>query len=269
MKSRLFKKINFLITSLLVVLLHLPFVFATSGVETVNTNAASSQFEMLDTRQLILSQPVADSCVQTSIYDSLQPVDIGLSRQVFEYAMAGFNSMKETGRINNDNVISIADFSKPSYQKRLFVIDLKNCRILFNTYVAHGMNSGREYARYFSNAPESNKSSLGFYTTLNTYSGKHGYSLHLQGVEKGINDRAYDRDIVIHGADYVSETKIHQQGFLGRSQGCPAIPERLNKSIIDKIKNGTCLFIFGADNKYISKSKLLKGINEQAAVAIK
>lgn len=270
MKSRLFKKINFLFSSLLVLLLHLPFVFAKAKTASDDVYIGTRQLNIPVEEQLLpFSQQLTDSCQTVNIYDSLRLSSFGLARQVFDYAMAGFNALRETGRINNDNIISIADFSKPSFQKRLFVIDLKNYRVLFNTYVAHGMNSGREYANSFSNTPESNKSSLGFYTTLNTYSGKHGYSLHLQGIEKGINDKAYDRDIVIHGADYVSESKIRQQGFIGRSQGCPAIPERLNKPVIDKIKDGTCLFIFGHDKKYFLRSALLKNINRFPAVAVK
>lgn len=138
------------------------------------------------------------------------------------------------------------------------MIDMKNCRMLFHTYVAHGMNSGQEFARFFSNIPQSNKSSLGFYQTAGTYTGKNGYSLHLIGLERGINDNAFNRDIVMHGAGYVSETLIQAQGFLGRSQGCPAVPEKLHKPIIDKIKNGTCLFIFGEDKNYLQRSAVLK-----------
>jgi hypothetical protein len=143
-----------------------------------------------------------------SVYDSLHLGSIGLTQQAFEYAYKGFNYLKDAGKIENDGILSIVDFSKPSSQKRLFVIDLTNAKVLFNTYVAHGMNSGKAFARRFSNSMNSLQSSLGFYETENTYNGKNGYSLHLVGLEKGINDNAYRREIVMHGADYVNEGMI-------------------------------------------------------------
>lgn len=205
----------------------------------------------------MLVKPSFNAHIKFSLYDSLCLGSLGLGRQVFDYAMQGFNFMKQMGTLGNEQIISIVDFSKPSSQKRLFVIDLKNYKILFNTYVAHGMQSGKEFASHFSNKPESNKSSLGFYETLNTYMGGNGYSLRLQGMEEGINDNANKRDIVMHGAGYVNERLVHSQGYIGRSWGCPAVPQRLHKSIIDKIKNGTCLFIFSPDRKYLTHSKIL------------
>lgn len=192
------------------------------------------------------------------LYDSLQLDRQGLSRRAFEYAMQGFEYLQQNGDIDNDDVISIVDFSLPSSSKRLFVIDLNSRKVLYCTYVAHGHNSGLEYADQFSNKPQSNKSSLGFYKTLGTYIGGHGYSLRLEGLEKGINDNANRRDIVVHGAAYVSEGLIRAQGYLGRSQGCPALPEKLHRPIIDKIKNGSCLFIYGKDRNYPGRSKILK-----------
>ena len=202
--------------------------------------------------------------VGLSLYDSLKLNSLGLGRQVFEYAIRGFKNMREMGKLSNDGILSIVDFSKPSSAKRLFIIDLKKGKVVFNTYVAHGVNSGKEFANDFSNVPESNKSSLGFYTTATTYSGKHGYSLHLQGEEKGINDNAYNRDIVVHAADYENEGMIKSRGYIGRSWGCPAIPPLLHVPIIDKIKNGTCLFIFGENAGYLSHSKF---INRNTAFA--
>ena len=190
-------------------------------------------------------------------YNSLNLNDLGLSKKVFGYAMKGFYYLVQQGKLSKDDIISIADFSQPSSRKRLFIIDLNNLRVLFNTYVAHGVNSGREYANQFSNTPESNKSSLGFYETKNTYSGGNGYSLRLEGLERGINDNAEKRDIVIHGAGYVDESLIRSQGYIGRSWGCPALPEKLHKPIIDKIKNGTCLFIYSTENAYLKKSKII------------
>ncbi len=192
------------------------------------------------------------------LYDSLQLDRQGLSRRAFEYAVQGFEYLQQNGDIDNNEVISIVDFSLPSSSKRLFVIDLNSRKVLYCTYVAHGHNSGLEYADQFSNKPQSNKSSLGFYKTLGTYIGGHGYSLRLEGLEKGINDNANRRDIVVHGAAYVSEGLIRAQGYLGRSQGCPALPEKLHRPIINKIKNGTCLFIYGKDKTYPLKSRILR-----------
>ena len=192
------------------------------------------------------------------VYDSLNLDEAGLSERAFDYAIAGFQKLKRSGRIANDNIISIVDFTKPSFKKRLFVIDLNNYKLLFNTYVAHGQNTGREYAKAFSNKPESHQSSLGFYITSGTYNGSNGYSMYLKGMENGINNLAYERAIVMHGAPYVSEGAIRNMGYIGRSHGCPAVPEKLNKPIIEKIKNGSCFFIYSDNSTYLSKSGLLR-----------
>ena len=157
------------------------------------------------------------------LYDSLQLNNLGLSKQAFIEGIKGYNLLRAQGKLDNENVLSIVDFTLPSTHKRLFVIDLENFKLLFNTYVAHGRNSGKEYANRFSNSPESHMSSLGFYITQQTYYGEHGLSLRLEGEEKGINDNAASRAIVIHPADYVSENTVKSLGFLGRSFGCPAL----------------------------------------------
>jgi len=169
-----------------------------------------------------LSVPKSDSVLVTpqwvSIYDSLNLKKQGLSEKAFYYAWVGFQKMN----LHNP-IMAIADFTQSSRNKRLYVIDLIKRKVLLNTYVAHGRNSGQEFAEHFSNNNSSYQSSLGFYKTLGTYQGKHGLSLRLEGVEKGINDRALERAIVMHGADYVSEAFIKNTGRLGRSQGCPAV----------------------------------------------
>lgn len=124
--------------------------------------------------------------------------------------------------------------------------------------MAHGRNSGAEYAKSFSNNPRSNKSSLGFYVTGNTYSGEHGYSLHLAGEEKGINDNAFKRAIVMHCADYLDDEYIRSKGYPGRSLGCPAIPEAVYKPLIEQIKDGTCLFLYSPNHFYLSHSRFLR-----------
>jgi len=191
------------------------------------------------------------------LYDSLHLNNSGLSRQAFSYAMKGYNYLLSLGKIKNDETVSIIDFSLPSYTKRLFVVDVKKGIVLFNTYVSHGRNSGKEVAGKFSNEPESFESSLGFYITSDTYNGKHGYSLRLEGEEAGINDNAFSRGIVMHSAPYVNERLIQKQGYIGRSEGCPAVPEKLYKSIIEKIKNGSCLFMYSPDKDYMTHSQII------------
>ena len=206
----------------------------------------------------ILIPAFADSTKKCDPYDSLNLGKLGLSRTGFDYAMIGYKKLRVAGLLGNDNILTIIDFSRTSDKKRMFVIDVKKCRLLFNTYAAHGRNSGKEEAIYFSNEPESFKSSVGFYVTAGTYSGAHGFSLRLAGYEKGYNDNALERDIVVHSAEYVSEALIKQQGFIGRSLGCPAVSPALNKALINAIKDKTCLFVFGKESNYISDSKLLK-----------
>jgi hypothetical protein len=182
---------------------------------------------------------------------------LGLSQTAFDYALQGYNDLVSNGELKNDHILSIVDFSLPSTKKRLFVIDMTNGKLLFNTYVSHGRNSGKEMATEFSNDANSFKSSLGFYVTGNTYSGEHGYSLRLDGKESGINDNAASRDIVMHAADYVNENVIKAKGFLGRSLGCPAVPAALHKAIINTIKDGSCLFLYSPDTFYITHSKMI------------
>ncbi|HUR67300.1 MAG TPA: murein L,D-transpeptidase catalytic domain family protein [Chitinophagaceae bacterium] len=190
-----------------------------------------------------------------SVYDSLHLGISGLSQQAFDYAKKGFNKLAQEGRLLNDSIISIVDFSLPSNQKRLFVLDMKNYKVLYNTFVAHGQNTGREWASSFSNQNESHKSSPGFYVTMGTYEGKNGYSLKLNGMEQGINDKAYERGIVMHGAAYVSQELANTRGWVGRSHGCPAVPTQLNKPIINSIKNGSCFFIYHPS--YVDRSPIL------------
>lgn len=173
---------------------------------------------------------------------------------VFERAIAGYNQMGG----HDKDILTVIDFTKPSTEKRLFVIDLKLKKILFISYVAHGRNSGEKYATSFSNREGSFKSSLGFYKTENTYYGKNGYSLVLDGLERGINDKAKERAIVMHGATYADPSTIRSCGRLGRSLGCPALPLAVSKKIIDTIKGGTLLYIHGDDKTYASRSTFIK-----------
>lgn len=186
------------------------------------------------------------------VYDQLNLAHSGLQKNVFEYALRGWQKMDTT-----KSIISIVDLSQPSNKKRLYIVDLVNKKLLFNTYVSHGQNSGDLMATQFSNTNSSFQSSLGFYQTLNTYMGKHGLSLQLKGLEKGFNDNVYNRNIVLHGADYVCEDFIRKNGRLGRSQGCPAVPYADSKNIIELVKGGTCLFVYAPNDNYLKNSAYL------------
>lgn len=163
---------------------------------------------------------------------------------VYRNALEGMKKF----HFSNETILTIIDYSRPSTEKRFFVIDLIQNKLLFESLVAHGRNSGMNYATVFSNEIRSLKSSPGFFSTAETYQGRQGYSLRLDGLEKGINDLARERAIVIHAADYVSEQFVQTTGRLGRSWGCPALPPALNKPIIDCIKNGSCLYIYCGNN---------------------
>jgi len=168
----------------------------------------------------------------------------GIAPEIIQLSLKNIADLKEKNLIKNESILTIIDFSRPSTDKRLFILDMKNEKVIKNTLVAHGMNSGNNMAESFSNKQHSNKSSLGLYITKETYIGKHGYSLRIDGKNIGLNDNALKRDIVIHGADYVSEDFIKKNGRIGRSFGCPAVPVDENQEIIDLIKNGTCLYIY-------------------------
>ena len=194
-----------------------------------------------------------------SLYDSMRLGRYGLTRKAFEYAYKGYASLRQKGQLGNDEILSICDFSQSSRRKRLYVIDVDDKKVVLNTFVAHGRNSGAEYARSFSNSPESHKSSLGFYVTRETYYGQHGLALKIDGVEQGINDKANERNIVVHGSQYVGENFIRCNKFNGRSFGCPAVPAKYTTKLINTIKNGSCLFIYHPTKNYLSKSRLLNG----------
>lgn len=161
----------------------------------------------------------------------------------FSAAIKGYNKLKGEGMIKKE-LLTVIDFSKSSNSKRLWIIDMHAHKVLYNTLVAHGRNSGDEYASNFSNAASSNMSSLGFYATGEIYTGKHGASLKLDGLEKGVNCNARNRAVVMHAADYVSQQFIKMHHRLGRSLGCPALPNELNGEIINLIKGKSCLFIY-------------------------
>ncbi len=175
---------------------------------------------------------------------------------IFTQAISGFYELKESGLIQK-NILTLIDFSLSSNNKRLWVIDLDTNTVLYNSLVAHGRNSGEEFANSFSNSGDSFKSSLGFYATGEIYIGKHGNSLRLDGLEKGINDNARSRGVVMHGADYVAENFIKNNQRLGRSLGCPALPIELTDEIINLIKNKSCLYIYHPSLVHAINPKLI------------
>jgi len=206
-------------------------------------------------RKVVAITPLArfDATLRET-YDHLGAEQQGLRFEVFQKAMTGYLNLRETGHLSTaQQHLTVVDFDLPSTEKRLWVLDLASNKILFHTLVAHGHNSGENGASQFSNTNESNMSSLGFYVTGHEYEGKHGHSLRLQGVDEGFNTNAFTRSIVMHGADYVSESFIKQNGRLGRSLGCPALPLDQYAQIIDQVKGGSCLFLNKSNAGYTSK----------------
>lgn len=194
-------------------------------------------------------QTTADICQE--LYETMQ-LDSIVDSEAFRQAVSGYYKIKERKR----DVLTLIDFSKPSTEKRLFVFDMKAKKLLFSSVVSHGRNSGGNYATSFSNENGSYKSSLGFYLTENTYQGKNGYSLVLDGLEEGINDNAKRRAIVMHGAAYSNPSTIRYAGRLGRSLGCPAVPQALSRPIIDAIKGGSVLYIYAKKADYFAQSHI-------------
>lgn len=215
---------------------------------------------------LFFSQPVKAeegentvviSCALGSIYKQLK----GARKpefSLFEKAYLGYIDLKLSGLLPFDkNILSIIDFRLPSVKKRFWVIDLSTKTVLYHTYVAHGEKSGGKYAIDFSNTEGSHQSSLGFYKTQETYFGKNGLSLRLTGLEHGFNTNARERYVVLHGATYATEQHIREYGILGNSEGCPAIPMGLHIPIINLTKEGTCLFIYFPDARYLENSTFI------------
>ncbi len=193
----------------------------------------------------------------SSLYNEINLKSLGLSQKAFGYAYKGYTYLLQHHSLVRSNLISICDFSQSSRRKRLYVVDLEQKKVVINTYVAHGRRSGSEFARFFSNNPESHKSSLGFYLTEQTYYGDHGLSLKIHGLERGFNDKADSRNIVIHGSEYVGPDFLRWNRCNGRSFGCPAVPSAQTDELIQTIKNGSCLFIYYPTKKYITQSKIL------------
>jgi hypothetical protein len=214
--------------------------------------------------------PVSESSPQykyvDSVYRQAALYTYGLDETVFFEAVKGYQFLLSKGQLSNPDILSIADYSQSAKKRRLYVIDMKQGKILFNTFVSHGRNSGAEFAIDFSNSQNSNKSSLGFMITAETYMGDAGYSVKLDGIEEGINNQVRIRNVVMHGSKFVNYERIYEKGTIGNSLGCPAIPMSDHRQVIDKIKGGSCLFIYSPDGYYKQKSPVLNAEFEWPAL---
>jgi hypothetical protein len=197
---------------------------------------------------------------ENHITDVYQSIVFGESRpdyELFRKAYVGFLNLKAANKLSDKNILTIIDFRLSSTKERFWSIDLAEKKVLFHSLVAHGRRSGEEFAKKFSNTLESHMSSFGFYVTGSTYTGKHGLSLYLDGMDAGYNSNARTRAIVMHSADYVNKEFINQFGRLGRSLGCPAIPAENHEEVINTLMDKTCLFIYYPNTAYEKKAKLL------------
>lgn len=202
---------------------------------------------------LVLSPNMVLEQQASTIYQEGKLEESGLSFEVFEKAYIGYLNLQEGNKMSSDShILSIADFNQSSKKKRLWIVDVKNPDLILNTWVSHGRGSGGEMATSFSNTNNSHQSSLGFYLTGEVYRGKHGRSLRLDGMDSGFNDNARQRAIVMHGANYVSQSAINSLNRLGLSHGCPAVPVELTDEIIDIIKDKTVLYIHADYPQYQS-----------------
>lgn len=208
-------------------------------------------------KSIAVAKEISFASKAEKIYSNLHSNNLALPKmESFEKALQGFYALKAKGIVKKD-ILTIVDFTLSSNKKRMWIIDMTTNTVLYNSLVAHGRNTGEEFAEDFSNAGSSFKSSLGFYATGEVYQGKHGMSLRLDGLEKGINDNARNRAVVVHGADYVAEDFIKAHGRLGRSQGCPALPVGITKEVINVIKDKSCLFIYHPSTNYKTATKLI------------
>nr|WP_244165805.1 murein L,D-transpeptidase catalytic domain family protein [Pseudomonas abietaniphila] len=206
---------------------------------------------------------IASLCPALVCAESGQGLSAALSRaapdanpQVIELAVQSAQCRMSTSNTPTTK-LAVIDYSLPSTEQRLWVFDLATRTLLFHELVAHGRNSGDNLATQFSNAPDSLASSIGLYSTRETYIGRNGYSLRMDGLEPGVNDRAFERDVVIHGADYVSNDFARANGRIGRSHGCPAVPTAAARPVIDTLKDGQLVFIYYPDTQWLKSSTFI------------
>lgn len=221
---------------------------------TATTAEQTTATKKLQQTSLFVSTDTLYNAYLQNIYDSADLAETGLNINVFEKAVTGFYNLKKLGKIAPDkSILTIADFDLSSTKKRLWIVDLDKKTLLLNTWVAHGQRSGEDKAVKFSNTNNSFQSSMGFYVTGEIYTGQHGRSLRLDGMDEGFNSNARSRSIVVHGANYVSQGTINALGRLGRSQGCPAVAPELASKVINNIEGKTVFFINVTDENYTSK----------------
>jgi hypothetical protein len=206
---------------------------------------------------IALSTPAFAAQPAPSLLESLLKQAPGLKADVLEMAMEAANKAAAEGLVTRKNLLTVIDYSLPSTQPRLFVFDLAAKKLLFRELCAHGKNSGDNMASFFSNDPGSEATSLGLFVTADTYTGHNGYSLRLKGLEEGVNDMAWDRMIVIHGAYYVSQEAIRVLGRLGKSWGCPAVPVEAAQKIINTIRGGSAVFAYYPEKHWLTASAFL------------
>lgn len=192
----------------------------------------------------------------TRLHDSLLKTAPKLDRQVLGHALDAVSCASRQGTASADR-LAVIDFSLPSSEKRLWIFDLKKRKLLLNDFVAHGAKSGDNLPSSFSNIEGSHQSSIGLFRSSESYDGKHGYSLRMDGLEPGFNDRARERAIVIHGADYVNPEWISRQGRIGRSQGCPAVRPEITEKVVDSLKDGQLVFTWYPDPQWLKSSSFL------------
>ena len=236
-------------------------LIAGSVVFAVPTFAASRVTTTTSTAPVDVPRPVevaarmSSSAFETASWSAAELG--GVAPGVFALALEAASRAVARGDAAAPQTLTVLDFSKPSTDKRLWVYDLRTRALLFHDYVAHGRGSGENLATMFSNVPDSNRSSLGLFRTGEAYIGKHGLSLRLDGLERGINDRARERAIVIHGADYVNATTARVQGRMGRSLGCPAVRPEIASSLIHAVKDGGLLFAYYPEQSWLEASTYL------------
>lgn len=203
---------------------------------------------------------------ELSLRDALSQLAPNANPQVIALALAATECAATQGQPPSDR-LAVIDYSKPSTEPRLWVFDLARRTLLYQELVAHGRNTGQNLATAFSNTPESHQSSLGLFRTLGTYAGRNGYSLRMEGLEPGTNDRALARALVIHGASYVNSTLARQQGRIGRSHGCPAVRSAIARPLIDTLKDGQYVFSYYPDTRWLKNSPYLKCSSGRAMTA--
>lgn len=231
-------------------------IVATAAVAYVTTSAYTPVRPVSEPAASIVTPVSGVDAYIADLYNQIDFTgDAPLNPELFHKAMVGYLNLRNAGKLgSNQNTLSVCDFTLSSKQRRLWIIDLASKKVLFNELVAHGQGSGDEFATAFSDLENSHQTSLGFYVTGETYTGGHGLSLRLNGMDAGFNASALRRGVVVHGAPYVCDGFVAGQNRLGRSWGCPAVADAKAPAIIRTIRGGSCLFIYAADKKYAKAS---------------